>query len=214
MLLIFDWDGTLIDSSEKIITCMQRAANTAALPSLSDEKVKSIIGLGLPEAIYSLYPDVDAAGRELFREHYAKHYIEADLIPCEFFPDVMDTLEHFKREGHIITVATGKARRGLSRIMMNMKLLDFFHGSRCSDETQSKPHPQMLQELLQEFSTHADDALMVGDTTFDMEMAQRANIPRIGVSYGVHEAAALKRYEPIAVIDCFVELKKHVQGRV
>ena len=116
MLLIFDWDGTLIDSSEKIITCMQRAADTAGLPSLSEAKVKSIIGLGLPEAIHQLYPDSDIEERERFREHYAQHYLEADLIPCEFFPDVMDTLEHFKHEGHTITVATGKARRGLSRI--------------------------------------------------------------------------------------------------
>jgi len=210
MLLIFDWDGTLIDSSEKIINCMHRAADTAKLPSLSDEKVKSIIGLGLPEATHTLYPDADVASREKFREHYASHYLEADVVPCRFFPDVMDTLEYFKSEGHVIAVATGKARRGLSRILTNMKLLDFFHGSRCSDETQSKPHPQMLNELLQEFSTHPQDALMVGDTTFDMEMAQRANIPRIAVSYGVHRVEELKKYQLKAVIDRFSELKKYV----
>jgi len=209
MLLIFDWDGTLIDSSEKIITCMQRAAVTTDLPSLTDAKVKSIIGLGLPEAIHTLYPDVDTETREKFREHYAKHYLEADKIPCEFFPEVMDTLEDFKSQGHIITVATGKARRGLERIMTNMKLLDFFHASRCSDETQSKPHPLMLNELLQQFSTPPQEALMVGDTTFDMEMAQRAQIPRIGVSYGVHDVAELKRYEPIAVIDRFSQLRTY-----
>jgi len=210
MLLIFDWDGTLIDSSEKIITCMQRAADTAHLPALSDDKVKSIIGLGLPEAIHALYPDADPESREKFREHYASHYLEADVIPCQFFPDVMDTLEYLKNEGHIITVATGKARRGLSRILTNMKLLDFFHGSRCSDETQSKPHPQMLNELLQQFSRAPQEALMVGDTTFDMEMAQRANIPRIAVSYGVHGVDELKKYQPKAVIDKFVALKKYV----
>jgi len=209
MLLIFDWDGTLIDSSEKIISCMQRAADSAKLPLPSDEKVRSIIGLGLPEAITTLYPEASTEKRELFREHYAQHYLDADVVPCEFFPGVMDTLEHFKSEGHVITVATGKARRGLSRIMTNMKLQDFFHGSRCSDETQSKPHPQMLQELLREFSTHPDNALMVGDTTFDMEMAQRANIPRIGVSYGVHTVDKLKKYEPIAVIDRFSELRNY-----
>jgi phosphoglycolate phosphatase len=210
MLLIFDWDGTLIDSSEKIITSMHRAADSTNLPALSDEKIKSIIGLGLPEAIHVLFPDVDAPSRELFREHYAKHYLEADVIPCQFFPQVMDTLQNLKEQGHIIAVATGKARRGLDRIMSNMQLMDFFHASRCSDETKSKPHPQMLYELLEQFSTHPRDALMVGDTAFDMEMAQRANIPRIGVSYGVHDVDVLKKYQPIAVIDRFAELRNHV----
>jgi phosphoglycolate phosphatase len=210
MLLIFDWDGTLIDSSEKIITSMHRAAASTGLPALTDEKIKNIIGLGLPEAIFTLYPDVDAEGREQFREHYAQHYLEADVIPCAFFPGVMDTLEDFKSRGHIITVATGKARRGLDRIMANMQLLDFFHASRCSDETQSKPHPQMLQELLQQFASHPQDALMVGDTGFDMEMAQRAHMPRIGVSYGVHDRDVLRKFSPMAIIDNFTELKKYV----
>ena len=210
MLLIFDWDGTLIDSSEKIIACMHRAAESSTLPALTDEQIKSIIGLGLPEAIQTLFPEADIEERERFREHYARHYLEADVIPCEFFPGVMETLEQFKRDGHSITVATGKARRGLNRILTNMQLLDFFHGSRCSDETQSKPHPQMLFELLQQFSTRPQDALMVGDTSFDMEMAQRANIPRIAVSYGVHQVVELKKFEPKAVIDNFSELKKHL----
>jgi phosphoglycolate phosphatase len=210
MLLIFDWDGTLIDSSEKIITCMQRAAETTDLPVLNDDKVKNIIGLGLPEAIHTLFPDANAAEREKFREHYALHYLEADQVPCRFFPGVMDTLEDLKREGHTLTVATGKARRGLERIWRNMELLDFFHASRCSDETRSKPHPQMLYELLEQFSTAPEQALMVGDTTFDMEMARTANMPRIAVSYGVHSVEVLENYQPKAVIDKFFELKKHV----
>lgn len=208
---MFDWDGTLIDSSEKIIASMQRAADTAGLSALSDTQVKSIIGLGLPEAIHALYPEVDLEYREQFREHYAKHYLEADQVPCEFFPGVMETLEHFKSEGHELVVATGKARRGLNRILTNMQLLDFFHGSRCSDETQSKPHPQMLQELLREFSRQPHEAVMVGDTTFDMEMALRADIPRIAVSYGVHEVSELKKFHPKAVIDQFIDLKQHVR---
>ena len=210
MLLIFDWDGTLIDSSEKIITSMHRAAESSGLPFLGDDKVKSIIGLGLPEAIHTLYPDADAALREHFREQYAQHYLEADRIPCEFFPGVMDTLEHFKTQGYQLAVATGKARRGLNRILTNMQLLDFFHASRCSDETRSKPHPQMLLELLEQFSRHPQEALMVGDTTFDMEMAFRANIPRVAVSYGVHDVEELEKFSPKAVIHHFEELKEHV----
>lgn len=210
MLLIFDWDGTLIDSSEKIILSMQRAADTTGLPALSDLKVKSIIGLVLPEAIHTLYPDVPLPQREQFREHYAAHYLEADRIPCDFFPGVMDTLEHFKSKDYQLAVATGKARRGLNRILTNMQLLDFFHGSRCSDETRSKPHPQMLQELLREFSCQPHEAVMVGDTTFDMEMALQAEMPRIAVSYGVHEVEDLLKFKPKAVIHRFEELKQHV----
>lgn len=210
MLLIFDWDGTLIDSSEKIITCMQKAGTTAGLPSLSEQQVKSIIGLGLPEAIQTLYPQADAESRERFREHYAHHYLEADQTPCAFFPGVMDTLEDFKSRGYTLAVATGKSRRGLDRILNNMKLMDFFHGSRCSDETRSKPHPQMLNELLQQFSRQPQDAIMVGDTTFDMQMAMEAGIPRIGVSYGVHAVDELMRFEPKAVIHRFEELRQHL----
>ena len=210
MLLIFDWDGTLIDSSEKIITCMQRAAETCGLPALQERQVKNIIGLGLPEAIHTLFPGVDEAGRENFRAHYATHYLEADRIPCRFFPGVMDTLQQFKEDGHTITIATGKARRGLDRILGNMALLDFFHASRCSDETRSKPHPQMLHELLQQFSCAPEAALMIGDTTFDMEMARVAAVPRVAVSYGVHDVERLKNFSPLAVIDHFPELTKHV----
>jgi len=189
---------------------MQRAADTSGLPALTDEKIKSIIGLGLPEAIHTLYPQADVEHREQFREHYANHYLEADKVPCKFFPGVMDTLEEFKTQGYQLAVATGKARRGLNRILSNMQLLDFFHSSRCSDETQSKPHPQMLNELLQQFSRKPHEAIMVGDTTFDMEMAQRANIPRIAVSYGVHDVDVLRRFDPKAIIDRFDELKNYV----
>lgn len=209
MLLIFDWDGTLIDSSEKIISCMQQAGTTAGLPSLSEQQIKGIIGLGLPEAIQTLYPEADAESRERFREHYAKHYLEADREPCVFFPGVMETLEHFKSAGHTLAVATGKSRRGLDRILNNMQLMDFFHGSRCSDETRSKPHPQMLFELLKQFSCAPHDALMVGDTSFDMQMAMDAGIPRIAVSYGVHTVEELLRFQPKAVIHRFGDLKNH-----
>jgi len=208
MLLIFDWDGTLIDSSAKIVVCMQRAAASSGLPALGEDEVKNIIGLSLPEAIRTLYPQTDDRAHEHFREHYAGHYLDADRIPCELFPGVMKTLEQLKRDGHTLTVATGKARRGLDRILGNMQLLDFFHASRCADETQSKPHPQMLHELLEQFGKQPREALMVGDTTFDMEMAQRAAIPRIAVSYGVHDVERLKPFAPIAILDRFPDLQK------
>jgi phosphoglycolate phosphatase len=210
VLLIFDWDGTLIDSSGKIISCMQRAAQTSGLPVLADDQVRSIIGLGLPEVIETLYPQADAQQQVNFREHYVRHFIEADQVPCQLFPRVMDVLEDLKQEGHQLAVATGKARRGLDRVLGNMGLADFFHGSRCADETRSKPHPQMLHELLQEFSRQPDEAMVIGDTVFDMEMAQRADIPRIGVSYGAHRTEALQTFQPRAVIDCLSELKKLV----
>lgn len=210
MLLIFDWDGTLIDSSQKIIDCMHRAAETSGMPKLSDQTVKGIIGLGMMELIGTLYPDSEQEDKERFRDHYSKHYVEADQIPCDFFPGVMDTLEGLKTQGHQLAVATGKSRRGLSRVMTNTQLSNFFDGSRCADETRSKPHPLMLEELLLEFSCDPDQALMVGDTVFDMEMAQRANMPRIAVSYGAHHHDELSEFDPKAIIHHFPEIKQHI----
>ena len=206
MLVIFDWDGTLIDSSAKIVECMQRAASDLGFPALPAEVVRRIIGLGLPEAISSLYPDSGADDRERFRELYSQHFVEADRQPCEFFPGTMQILSGLRDDGHYLAVATGKSRRGLNRVLGNLQLEDFFHGSRCADETRSKPHPLMLQELLDEFSFNNSEAVMVGDTTYDMEMAQRASVARVAVSYGAHSVEEMNAFSPMGVIDQMDEL--------
>lgn len=212
MLFIFDWDGTISDSAEKIIGCMQAAAREVGLSVLAPNTIKNIIGLGLPEAIYSLYPEASEDEAEALREHYAAHFIKNDITPSPFFPNVQDTLEKLLEYGHTLTVATGKSRKGLDRVWRNLNMEAFFHGSRCADETASKPDPLMLSELLEEFSVSVEEAVMVGDTEYDMAMAQAIGIPRIAVSYGAHHIDRLRAYEPILCCDDFQEILNYYHG--
>ncbi len=206
MLFIFDWDGTLIDSTGHIINAMQAAASELRLPALSADTVKDIIGLGLPEAILALYPELDEAARAELKSGYAQHYIALNEEPPRFFPGVIDTLDQLKSAGHLLAVATGKNRRGLQRILDQHDMLDFFHATRCADETRSKPHPQMLHELLDELATPAQGAVMIGDTEYDMAMAREAGVARIGVDYGAHAAERLRLYAPEIILSDFAEL--------
>lgn len=212
MLFIFDWDGTISDSTRKIIACMQRAAEDTGLPELAAKAVRNIIGLGLPEALKCLYPEADDGQRSLLRANYRKHFIAADQQPSAFYPGVMDTLEQLRAQGHHLAVATGKSRVGLNRVFDNLQLHGFFHGSRCADETSSKPHPQMLYELLLEFGLEAGEAVMIGDTEYDMEMAQRALMRRIAVSYGAHHIDRLRVYNPVLCVDSFQDLLRWQVG--
>ena len=206
MLFIFDWDGTLIDSTGHIIGAMQAAAQELRLPLLSDAEVQNIIGLGLPEAILALYPELDASVRHELKLGYARHYLALNEAPPELFPGVGNTLEHLKAAGHLLAVATGKNRRGLQRVLGQLDMLEFFHATRCADETQSKPHPQMLHELLDELATPVQHAVMVGDTEYDMAMAQDTGMARIGVDYGAHAAERLQRYAPAMILSDFAQL--------
>jgi phosphoglycolate phosphatase len=154
-----------------------------------------------------LYPEIDAATAERLRALYSEHFLAIDQAePAQFYPRVMDSLEALRQEGHQLAVATGKSRRGLDRVLTRLKLDGYFHASRCADETASKPDPQMLHELLLQFGAQASQAVMVGDTEYDMEMARRAEMPRIAVSYGAHAAERLHPYEPALCMDCFSEI--------
>lgn len=207
MLLIFDWDGTLSDSKAKITRAMQMAAIDLGWEPLADHFIHDIIGLGLPEAIHRLYPGVHVSDRVRLRDAYAARFLMLDEArPSDFFPGVKETLESLKQQGHILTVATGKSRKGLDRIFGVLGLTGFFHATRCADETASKPDPLMLRELLDEFGVAAGEAVMIGDTEFDMEMARQIGMPRIAVSYGAHHVGRLHAYEPALCLDRFDEL--------
>lgn len=206
MLFIFDWDGTLIDSTGHIIGAMQAAAEALRFPVLDDAAVQNIIGLGLPEAILALYPELDDAARHELRLGYSSHYIALNETPPELFAGVADTLEHLKSEGHLLAVATGKNRRGLQRVLGQLDMLDFFHATRCADETKSKPHPQMLHELLVELATPVGQAVMIGDTEYDLAMAQTAGVACIAVDYGAHHVDRLLKYAPEMMLSNFSDL--------
>ncbi|GAB5500352.1 MAG: HAD-IA family hydrolase [Pseudohongiellaceae bacterium] len=206
MLVIFDWDGTLLNSLAKIAHCMQLAAEDAGLEPCPEDEIRGIIGLGLPEAVATLYPELTKAPTQILSERYSHHFQLKDSRPCEFYPGVRETLEVLKSDGHHIAVATGKSRRGLDRVLGNLGWEGYFHATRCADETRSKPHPMMLSELLAELDTGVEDALMVGDTEFDLSMAGQLGMRRVGVSYGAHPHERLSRHQPEAIVDNINEL--------
>jgi phosphoglycolate phosphatase len=206
-LVIFDWDGTISDSVARIVSSMQRAAVELDMAVPSYLEVQEIIGLGLTEAAFRLFPQATREQVFQLQTSYSQHYRAEDSAPCAFFPGVEETLQQLKAEGYQLAVATGKSRAGLDRVLLNLGMEDFFHNSRCADETLSKPHPLMLEELLTEFDLSAEAAVMVGDTEFDMEMAVNAGMPRIAVSYGAHHADRLHAFDPLACVDLFSEIK-------
>jgi phosphoglycolate phosphatase len=206
MLFIFDWDGTLIDSADKIVAAMQAGIAELQLPARTDAEVRNIIGLGLPEAVQHLFGDLSAAGQNELRLAYVKYYLEAEQNPCALFPGVAATLAELREQGCLLAIATGKNRRGLDRVLSGLGWTRFFDATRCADETRSKPHPQMLHELLAELSMPAERAVMIGDTEYDMAMARNAGMERIAVNYGAHAVERLVPYAPAAVLEQFGQL--------
>lgn len=206
MLFIFDWDGTLQDSADRIVAVMRQAVADRGLAPLTQTSIKNIIGLGLPEALRALYPDAPSAELIELQAAYSRRFVESEEVPCKLFPGVLPTLERLRADGNRLAVATGKSRRGLVRVLAGLGLADYFDATRCADETRSKPHPQMLHELLVELSVPAECAVMVGDTEYDMEMAVSAGMPRVAVDYGAHTVERLLRYEPGMVVSDFPQL--------
>lgn len=206
MLFVFDWDGTILNSTAKIVASMHSATASLGLSSCSDEAIRHIIGLSLPEAVRQLYPQIDDASNEALRRAYSAAYLEADQQPCDFFPGVLPTLETLRDQGYKLAIATGKSRRGLNRVLANLGLENYFDASRCADETRSKPDPRMVEELLHELEVAPRDSVMVGDTDFDLMMANNAGIKGIGVSYGAQSAERLAQHKPLTIIDDFRQL--------
>jgi phosphoglycolate phosphatase len=203
MFFILDWDGTLSDSTAKICACMRAAARDINLPELDDNTIKNIIGLGLREAVTTLYPGIEDDQIEALRKAYSEHFLERDQIPSPFFPNVLDTLENLKLQGNKLAIATGKSRHGLDRVLKNLSLDQYFDATRCADETASKPHPLMVQELLSEMGLRQDQAVMVGDTEWDLVMADNAGVRKIAVSYGAHSKERLLSFSPDMCVDDF-----------
>lgn len=204
-LLVFDWDGTLMDSEAHIVECMQAAISDLAVDVRSPDEIRNIIGLGLKEAVAALYPDsapdlvTDLAAR--YRVHWLARAEEAAL-----FPGVEETLNLLRDEGFQLAVATGKGRQGLDKVLESTGLGPLFEVTRCSDETQSKPHPLMLQEIMQATGVAPDETLMIGDTEYDMLMARHAGTHPVAVSYGVHSWERLQQHDPLVCLDQITEL--------
>lgn len=213
-LLIFDWDGTLVDSIGRIVESMHWAADSCELARCSDAQVKGIIGLGLPEAIASLHPElVETALVERFRHCYSERYLALEAQPSALFPGVAEALEMFRAQGYRLAVATGKSRHGLQRVLEGRGWLDYFDVTRCADETASKPSPLMLEEILEHCGVPAGRALMVGDSSFDLQMARHAGMSSVAVGYGAQPLAVLREHGPALAIESFMELHAWLDRR-
>nr|WP_314494053.1 HAD family hydrolase [uncultured Pseudomonas sp.] len=212
-LLIFDWDGTLADSIGRIVQSMAEAADRAGEPRSSDAAVKGIIGLALDEAIGTLYPYLDTVQVSRFRQHYADVYLALDQQPSPLFDGVLESLDAFRAEGYRMAVATGKARRGLDRVLQANGWQNYFDITRAADETRGKPHPLMLEQILSHCAVPAERALMVGDSAFDLQMASNAGMHSVAVGYGAMSLQALAEFGPQVCISHFSQLREWLAGQ-
>lgn len=204
-LLIFDWDGTLMDSAGVIVDSIQRACEDIGLPAPSERASRQIIGLGLMQALQALLPDLPAEDYPRLVERYRHHYLGRDAqIPL--FAGVTDGIRALSESGFRLAVATGKSRVGLERALEASGLGAWFVATRCADQTHSKPHPAMVLELIDELDGDPARTLVIGDTSHDLLMAANAGVASLGVTYGAHEAGDLHPHAPLALMDNFAEV--------
>ena len=201
-LLVFDWDGTLMDSAACIAASLQSACRDLGFAVPSERDARYIIGLGLNDALAHVLPGVAPDEYPRVVERYRHHFLQGDAGTA-LFSGAAEMLDTLRSAGHLLAVATGKSRRGLDRALAATGLATHFHATRCADEGHSKPHPGMLYRLLEELDVAPEKALMIGDTTHDMQMARAAGMDRLAVAHGAHDACELLEYEPLACVqDC------------
>jgi len=204
-LLIFDWDGTLMDSAGVIVDSIQRACEDIGQPVPSERASRQIIGLGLIQALQTLLPDLPADDYPRLVERYRHYYLGRDAhIPL--FAGVVSGIRNLHANGFQLAVATGKSQLGLSRALEASGLGPWFSATRCADQTHSKPHPAMVLELIDELAADPARTLVIGDTSHDLLMAANAGVASLGVTYGAHEAGDLHPHAPLALMDSFDEV--------
>lgn len=200
-LLIFDWDGTLMDSEARIVACMRAAVADLGLAPLPHAQMSNVIGLGLREAIQMLFPGSDETFARDFIARYRHHFLSRDLSPSELFPGAYETLATLREAGFTMAIATGKGRSGLDHALEQTGCGRFFSVTRCADEAASKPNPAMVHDILDALGVAPESSLMIGDTEYDMQMARNAATHALAVSYGVHTVERLLRHEPLGCLD-------------
>lgn len=208
-LVIFDWDGTVMDSVGKIVNCVQGAARRMNVAVPDYHEAKQIIGLSLELAFARLFPQADKPTLVLLCEAYKDIYLHHDNTATPLFTGAVELFHTLQQQGYLLAVATGKARQGLNRMLAETSTEHFFTTSRCADEAMSKPHPDMLKQILTELALAPEQALMVGDTVHDLAMAHAIAMPRVGITHGVHGAEDFAPFAPKAVIHSLPELLNH-----
>ena len=217
-LLVFDWDGTLVDSIKRIVTSLQFASKQTIDITVSETRARDVIGLGLSEAIARLHPELDAQqhSTELnnIADAYRQHYLYDNTVAAPLFTGVEDLLGKLRKDGYTLAISTGKSRIGLEQSINQHQLADYFATTRCAgggkNESKSKPHPEMLHEILHELNFSAAQTLMIGDSEHDLKMANNANIQCIGVTHGVHDATTLKKHKPLTCLKNITELSDYL----
>lgn len=202
-LLVFDWDGTLMDSAARIVACIRAGFADSGLEPPSREAASDIIGLGLEDAMARLLPGAQPGQVSEVAAAYRRHFLGDEPTPSELFPGAAETLDRLSEAGYLLAVATGKSRVGLERSLDESGLRGRFIATRCADETFSKPHPQMLMELMDELGVRARETLMIGDTEYDMLMAANAGASALAVCHGVH---GRERLISCSALDCLESL--------
>ncbi len=206
-LLVFDWDGTLLDSTGAIVNAVKASCRDLGQPEPSDEHARQVIGLGLADALRHSVPGLSEDQFPRMVERYRFHYLSNDH-ELSLFDGAAELIAKLHSTGFVLAVATGKSRNGLNRALMYCGLGPYFSATRCADECFSKPHPQMLEELMIEFSVPPERTLMIGDTTHDLQMAINAGVAGLAVAYGAHSADALDTMNPLARLHSIGELAK------
>lgn len=206
-LIAFDWDGTLFDSTALIVGCIQSACADLGLPVPARAQAAYVIGLGLHDALRVVAPTLEEARVPELGQRYRHHYI-ASQHQLSLFEGTLDLLARLKERQHWLAVATGKSRQGLDEALTHVELRGVFDATRTADETRSKPHPQMLQELMSEFGVDPERTLMIGDTTHDLQLALNAGAASVAVSYGAHEPLAFDAFPTRFVAHSVAELSQ------
>jgi phosphoglycolate phosphatase len=204
-LVVFDWDGTLIDSTGAIVACIQAAARDVGIAVPDASKASHVIGMGLQDALAHAVPDLRDDQLPGFVARYRHHFLARDAS-LPLFPGTRPLLAELRRRGHLLAIATGKSRQGLARALDTSQLRDSFVATRCADQTEPKPHPAMLLELMEELDVPPERTLMIGDTTHDLAMAARAEVTAVGVTFGAHPRQQLEALAPVALVDSTAEL--------
>lgn len=205
-MIIFDWDGTLINSIDWITSCLQHAAAQYDCPIPETQAAKDVIGLSISKAMQALFPEVDEQTREHLVACYSQNFSSKQLSRDDLFPGVYEMLVQLNKTGYQLAVATGKTRAGLQKALQTTGTEELFCITRCSDETASKPDPRMLNEIIQLTHTAKERSVMVGDSTHDLQMAHNAHISAIAVSCGAHSEEFLQQYNPLLCLQQPTEL--------
>jgi phosphoglycolate phosphatase len=204
--LVFDWDGTLIDSIDRIVDSLQYASKHACGIAISQHAARNVIGLGLLEAISELHPQLDSAQLQAVCDAYKQHYLYESEIEARLFDGVEEMLAALQMRGFTLAIATGKSRHGLDHALRAHSLEHFFASTRCAGENKSKPHPEMLLGVLEDVGASVHDALMIGDSEHDLRMAINAGVASVAVTHGVHSAEVLRQHQPLVCLDRITEL--------